>query len=1020
MSAHIERYHLLVKVLYKAIQGKARARFKLDEEQVEAFNKLKLAVDKAPNLHLFVLFERVFMAVDASQTGCAALIFQYIDGKKHILRFWSHRWNPALSKRHHSTSLECMALCLCSSSQSYYSQSALDVIFLSDCFSIIRTINKASSSLDSLYSRYAMRLSGLIACFRLQWHSNKSDLAQIPDILSREEFFNDESFINSDPDPARKNFKVPDEWYGEKGQNLTYADLHAFAITQVFPYEGKYIDEEEKLPSVWDEQNVDEIVASVTKHSDDEALLYSEDEKDELLFGDNVYDRVIEMQRDTVNGRKSKLEIGAISVNSEPSQVPTESMLFASKISSMVHSLAESTISSLHLRKDMLKPMHNNLFNIHVVTPEQIARGQRADEEYNRIIQMFLTQKEKDIPEPILRHYLLLHNFLLVRRADISKPFEEPGNLKIVLGDSESVLISCMAHLLGHIGLRRTRLRVSTFYYVRRLDLITATLINSCKVCQMSTLHLNNQVEAGITTKEYEPLITWHMDLVSLPKSTYKGRAVHGFLNIHDLGSRFCYASMIGVQSVNEVMEILKETFYKHGMPQFLASDSGSQLLGSPVIRSFLHQAGVTTVRQINYNVHSHGTIEKENQSLRRLLMCNESSMKQKWPQVFSASCFQLNSAPRKFKIYEEKTKQFQAMFISPMEVVYGKGNIGFEKFLTRHYTAQERSIYQTVLKKILQRSVEMQRKQQEQKDQDLKIRRPTKFHIGQIVLYRAFPYDKKKFTYRNNLFTIIAIKNRKVILSPIYGPRRHLMGHIKNIKRITSDPAMVAKLPLALQKYFVVIKGDLQDSSQAPSWLENYTPPPRVRPPTRAKPKENPEKKNDPTSVSSAQPSAFGDDGSDGLESKHVSISILSPDLYYPDHADAKVSATVNTEPVKQPIRIKITPAELADDVIKVNKHVKHLAVPTVVISSNQTPLKTPPVEILAKEQSQDIPLKKVRVLSQVLPKFLNKVKDYFTSPLKNLTAKKARKQPKLLSEPKVAVRRGTRPRKQVKRWNP
>jgi hypothetical protein len=695
-------------------------------------------------------------------------------------------------------------------------------------------------------------------------------------------------------------------------------------------------------------------------------------------------------------------------------------MLFASKISSMSRALAESAVSSLHLHKDLLKPMHNSLFSIHAVTPEQIQRGQRTDEEYNRIIQMFLTQKEQDIPEPILRHYLLLHNYILVRRADISKPFEEPGNLKICLGDSESALIVSLAHILGHTGLKRTKLRVSTFYHVRRLDLIAATLINSCKVCQMSTLHLNNTVEHGINTKEAEHLKTWHMDLVSMPKSTYKGRVVTGFLNIHDLGSRACYAALIGVQSVNEVLEILKDTFQNHGVPEYIASDSGSQLLGSPVIRSFLHQAGITTVRQINYNVHSHGTIEKENQTLRRLLMCNESSMKQKWPLVFGVSCFQINSAPRKFKIYDEKTEQFQAMFISPMEVVHGKGNIGFEKFLTRQYSAKDRALYQGILKRILQRSVDMQRKQQELKDQRLKEKRPTRFHIGQIVLYRAFPYDKKKFTYRNNLFTIISIKNRKVILSPIYGPRRHMMGHIKNIKRITSDPALVAKLPPALQSYFVVIKGDLQDSSQPPSWLENYTPPARVKPITRAQKQQKQQKKEIPF-PSSIKPSVFGDDISDISDPDTLPVSILSPELYIPSHNEPKVSSAEGTEPAKEFIRQRITPAELADDVIKANLYVRHLPAPTVVVPSQATPLVVPPTLMLEKETSQNEPVKKVKKtksLLLVLPKLLSKVKDYFTSPLKKLAPKRDRHKPLELPLPAAPVRRGTRKRKQVTHW--
>ncbi|MEE9119300.1 MAG: hypothetical protein V3U02_12015, partial [Calditrichia bacterium] len=557
-----------------------------------------------------------------------------------------------------------------------------------------------------------------------------------------------------------------------------------------------------------------------------------------------------------------------------------------------------------------------------------------------------------------------------------------------------------LSHLLGHVGIRRTRIRVSTYYHVRKLDLIVSTLVNSCKACQMNTLHINNAVEAGLTTKEYAPNQTWHMDLVSLPRQTFDGKMMSGFLMITDLATHFCHATMIGTQNVQEVINILRKVCFKFNLPHNLASDSGSQLLGSPLVRSFLHQCHVTTIRQIAFNVHSHGTVEKENQTLRRLLKNNQTAFKDKWTNIFDLSVYQMNMAPRKLKAYNETTEKFDPMYLSPMEVLFGCSNDGFEQFVTQQFTAKDRAVYNNIIKSILKRSVQMQKQQQEIKDAAREQARPNKFHVGQMVLYRALPYDKKKLTYRENLFIIISMRHRKVILSPIYGPRRQIMAHLKNIKRVTSDPEMIAKLPISIQKFFTVISTDPQALSNPPSWLKSYHPPAKPRPKTRAAKKAEQEAGlQDEDSVQSVSSdnitsvSVFADEEEDA----EIPISILHPAFYEEAEEDKEIPHQGHFTPPKE--IIPLPPSDPDFDAVCVERSVAHLPKATVILPTLATMHKPWPTRPIS-EISQDIPIKIGK--RRIMGKMAKGMKNLIVSPIK-----------KLLSPHALGLRRGTRPRR-------
>jgi hypothetical protein len=461
---------------------------------------------------------------------------------------------------------------------------------------------------------------------------------------------------------------------------------------------------------------------------------------------------------------------------------------------------------------------------------------------------------------------------------------------------------------------------------------------------------------------------------------------------------------MIPAQTVPEVIRVLEEVMYKYNFPHHIASDSGSQLLGSPVIRSFLHQCNVTTVRQISWNVHSHGVVEAENKTLRALIKNNLAANfldlrgpDLKWTRYFHPSVFQLNTAPRKFKVYNDETKGFDGMFLSPMEMLFGRGNPGYEQFMAKQFNAEQKSRYQTILRNILRRSVEMQKLQQQQRDDDRAVRRPNHFNLGQLVLYRLFPYDKNKPTYRRNIFTIISIRNRKVILSPVYGPRRQIMAHIKNVKRITNDPALINKLPASLRKFFVIMNEDPQAMSEPPTWLGNPAPI-RVQPKTRAKRKaEKPDSgtifsASTPESVFSSvfqhhtlEPDAPDEHATIFDAALHKNDDIIPVSFPTPIREKGDSPVIINSPPEVEETPVTkntLSPAaRVAKDLINVNKHVKHLAPAASVIST----LATPPIfPVAAGSKSESNRIFPTRAeLKQILPKIVKRVKG-FLSPAK------------------------------------
>lgn len=193
----------------------------------------------------------------------------------------------------------------------------------------------------------------------------------------------------------------------------------------------------------------------------------------------------------------------------------------------------------------------------------------------------------------------------------------------------EKEVIKFVHDKLAHPSPRGIYLALRNYVQVDRLQSKARRVINNCKKCQeFKNYRTSKYVAKAIKTPEV-PFSNIATDIYGpIAGDTFKG--IDGGSKIYiityiDLCTRWAEAFYIRNIGSSSVIKALKKWISKHGSPEYLISDNGRQF-ASNELKNFLNSYGTKHIFTTAYNPRANGTCERINQTIGRIIRCNEGS----------------------------------------------------------------------------------------------------------------------------------------------------------------------------------------------------------------------------------------------------------------------------------------------------------------------------------------------------------------------------------------------------------
>jgi hypothetical protein len=323
---------------------------------------------------------------------------------------------------------------------------------------------------------------------------------------------------------------------------------------------------------------------------------YSTTEK-ELLA---VYEALMHF-RSYVSGRHVKIKtdhkplIGILSTKKSP---------FGPRWSRRLFQLSEFDFEVEYIegKKNIVPDILSRMVNAISVKWETLEEAQHYDREVQKIL-------EED-------------GSVIVDKGIVWK-IKKDGQQVIVLPRAFQLQAIREAHLGGHFGVKKTLHKLKSQYFWRGITQDVQKYVGSCSNCLKSYRKKQKASEAEHIEKGaiWETLATDH---VGPFVTNLQGQKKH-ILMVIDMFTKYVEAKVVKSTSAQEVCQVLKSLFLRHGCPRSILADNGSGFVAEAVKQTY-KELGVVGKHSTPYNPQGNGIVERVNRTIKEGIRKNINS----------------------------------------------------------------------------------------------------------------------------------------------------------------------------------------------------------------------------------------------------------------------------------------------------------------------------------------------------------------------------------------------------------
>lgn len=324
------------------------------------------------------------------------------------------------------------------------------------------------------------------------------------------------------------------------------------------------------------------------------------------------------------------------------------------------------------------------------VTPDDMKRAQEADESLSRIRKLI---EEGKLVSENGKARLYKREGLIYR--EFASNTVENGNVysQLVVPKQYRGMVLKLAHeslMAGHLGTRKTVLRVLSEFYWPGVQADVKRFCQSCDICQRT-------VPKGRCTKvplDKMPLIDEPFKRVAVdiigPIHPITAKGNRYIVTLVDFATRYPEAIALPSIEAERVAEALVDIFCRVGVPKEMLTDMGSQFT-SALMAEVSRLLSLKQMTTTPYHPMCNGLVERFNGTLKQMLkrMCSERP--KDWDRFINAALFAFREVPQ------------ESLCFSPFELVYGWSVRGPMAILKELWTnevkdPQVKSTYQYVI----------------------------------------------------------------------------------------------------------------------------------------------------------------------------------------------------------------------------------------------------------------------------------------------------------------------------------
>ena len=214
----------------------------------------------------------------------------------------------------------------------------------------------------------------------------------------------------------------------------------------------------------------------------------------------------------------------------------------------------------------------------------------------------------------------------------------------IVLPKSLVPVVLAFYHLMTHCGAKKLHglIRLS-FYWKNMLDDVK-TFSKGCILCATFKHDNKGKGEIGTPRVISGPRKCWQMDIVSgLPPT----RGYKSYLNFVDLYTGYTIPVPMKSETSDAVAIVIENTIIKaFGVPDEISCDNASNL-GGPAVRKLLDFYNIQLRRTVPYSPTSHSLVESQNKQITKLMAIFSDQFQTSWVDAITLASLMVNSVPK-------------------------------------------------------------------------------------------------------------------------------------------------------------------------------------------------------------------------------------------------------------------------------------------------------------------------------------------------------------------------------------
>ena len=347
---------------------------------------------------------------------------------------------------------------------------------------------------------------------------------------------------------------------------------------------------------------------------------------------------------------------------------------------------------------------------------------------------------------------------------------------KVIKDDNEKIRLILEAHMIGHEGIFKTYNRLKRDYYWNNMILDVKYLVNTCNHCQLFKPQTFNTNTENNPTKPGLPFTQVGLDIIGPLPQTKKGNQY--IIVLVDYLTKWVEAEPTDKIESENVIGFLTRVFSRHGVPEVLVTDNGSQFK-SDKTKAFLDLYGVFVHFVAVYHPESNGMVENRNKEIGKYLriLCNQNVTN--WDVLLPSALWALRTC-------KSETTKF-----SSFELLYGRRDLqpfeltlnldkrepceSFSEYLIRKFTKHYKWITEAI------NNISTANKIWEERRNQIK-RMKANYNSGDLVLVRLINRRKLDPYFVGPLRIVKKEFNTVTLADPITGEIADRNVHLKNI----------------------------------------------------------------------------------------------------------------------------------------------------------------------------------------------------------------------------------------------